>query len=233
MASPEGAIAENGALDRITQAGSVRIAVPDNFPPFGDLGPDGKLQGYDIDTATLITDALGVKPELIAVSSVERIPSLTGGKVDLVISNLGKNAERAQAIDFSIAYAPFFSGVFGPARLETAKAADLAGKTIAVTHDTIEDAALTKLAPPTAVIKRYHDNPRFLCICDRAFDSGGIGWIDQKNVDLLLNEILDLIVLFRDIMPRIRVVDLSANRRGDFVHGLFHDGEIRVIQFLK
>jgi polar amino acid transport system substrate-binding protein len=36
--------------------------------------------------------------------------------------------------------------------------AHLAGKTIAVTRDTIEDAVLTKLAPATATIKRYADN---------------------------------------------------------------------------
>jgi polar amino acid transport system substrate-binding protein len=158
IASPGDGVAEDGALDRIAQLGSIRIAVPDNFPPFGDIGPDGKLQGYDIEAAMLVADALGVKPELIAVSSGDRIPSLTGGKVDLVISSLGKDAERAQTIDFSIAYAPFFSGVFGPERLGISNPADLAGKTIAVTRGTIEDAALTKLAPPTAVIRRYDDN---------------------------------------------------------------------------
>ena len=158
MAMPNAAMAENGVLDQINKARIVRIAVPDNFPPFGDLGPDTKLQGYDIDTAALMADALGVNPDLIAVSSTDRIPYLTSGKVDLVISSLGKDAEREKMIDFSIAYAPFFSGVFGPERLAIAKAEDLAGKTIAVTRNTVEDAVLTKLAPPTATIKRYDDN---------------------------------------------------------------------------
>ena len=158
MASPVSAIAENDALNRIRQAGSVRIAVPGNFPPFGDLGPDGKLQGYDIDTAMLIADALGVKPDLIVVSSAERVQSLTGGKVDLLISSLGKDSEREQVIDFSIAYAPFFSGLYGPDRIEVTKPDDLGAKSIAVTRNTIEDAALTQLAPPTATIKRYDDN---------------------------------------------------------------------------
>jgi polar amino acid transport system substrate-binding protein len=146
------------ALDRIIKAGVVRIAVPGNFPPFGDTGADTKLEGYDIDTAALIADALGVKLDLVPVSSGDRIPYLTGGKVDLVISSLGKDAERAKLIDFSAAYAPFFSAVFGPERTQVSKTEDLAGKTIAVTRDTIEDAELTKLAPVTATIKRYPDN---------------------------------------------------------------------------
>jgi len=158
LAGPVAAIAEDNALDRITKAGAIRIAVPDNFPPFGNLGADDKLHGYDIDTAALIGEALGVNVDLVATASTDRIPSLTAGKVALVVSSLGKNEEREKLIDFSIAYAPFFSAVYGPASLPVTKPEDLAGKTIAVTRGTIEDTALTQLAPATATIKRYDDN---------------------------------------------------------------------------
>jgi polar amino acid transport system substrate-binding protein len=158
MAAPATATAENDALDHIIKAGTVRIAVPENFAPFGALGAEGKLQGYDIDTAALVAEALKVKLDLVTVSSNDRIPYLADGKVDLVISSLGKDAEREKVIDFSISYAPFFSGVFGPAELEISSPEDLVGKTIAVTRDTIEDTVLTKLAPATATINRYDDN---------------------------------------------------------------------------
>jgi polar amino acid transport system substrate-binding protein len=158
IAAPVAATAKDDALQRVTKAGTIRVAVPDNFPPFGTLGPDAKLQGYDIDTAALMVDALGVKLDLVPVASVDRIPYLTAGKVDLVISSLGKNAEREKAIDFSIAYAPFFGGVFGAEDLAVAKPEDLAGKTIAVTRNTIEDVALTQVAPPTAAMERFDDN---------------------------------------------------------------------------
>ena len=114
MASPITATANDNALDHIIKAGMVRVAVPDNFPPFGDLGPDGNLQGYDIDTAALIAAALGVKLELVPVSSTDRIPYLTDAKVDMVISSLGKDAAREKAIDFSIAYAPSSAASSGP-----------------------------------------------------------------------------------------------------------------------
>jgi polar amino acid transport system substrate-binding protein len=158
LAAPVAAAANTDALDHIIKTGVIRVGVPDNFPPFGDLGSDGKPQGYDIDTAALIAVALGVKLELVTVSSTERIRHLADGKVDLVVSSLGKNAERQKLIDFTIAYAPFFSGVFGPRDVTVAKPEDLAGKTIAVTRGTIEDTALTKLAPATTTIKRYDDN---------------------------------------------------------------------------
>ncbi|WP_323162707.1 transporter substrate-binding domain-containing protein, partial [Pseudomonas fulva] len=77
-------------------------------------GPDMKPRGLDIDTAKLLADQLKVKLELTPVNSTNRIPFLTTGKVDLVISSLGKNPEREKVIDFSKAYAPFYLAVFGP-----------------------------------------------------------------------------------------------------------------------
>ena len=62
-----------------------------------------------------------MKTEIIPVTSANRIPYLQTKKADLVISSLGKNAEREKVIDFSIAYAPFFSGVFGAKAIAVAK----------------------------------------------------------------------------------------------------------------
>jgi polar amino acid transport system substrate-binding protein len=145
-------------LDDIVKRGTLKVAVPQDFPPFGSVGADMKPLGYDIDTAALIAKQLGVKLELVPVTSANRVPYLQTRKVDLVISSLGKNPEREKAIDFSDAYAPFFNGVFGPADVKVASAADLAGKTIGVTRGAVEDIELTKIAPPTATLKRYEDN---------------------------------------------------------------------------
>lgn len=146
------------ALDSIKKAGVLRVAVPQDFPPFGTVGADMKPQGYDIDMAALLAKEMGVKLDLIPVSSTNRIPYLTTGKADLVISSLGKSPDREKVIDFSDAYAPFFNGVFGPADAKIAGPADLAGKTIGVTRGAVEDIELTKVAPPTATIKRFEDN---------------------------------------------------------------------------
>lgn len=151
-------IAHADVLANIAKAGAIKIAVPQDFPPFGSVGADMKPSGYDIDFANLIGRELGVKVELIPVSSANRVPFLTTGKVDLVISSMGRNAEREKVIDFSNAYAPFFNGVFGAEDVKAGKAEDLAGKTIAVTRGSIEDLELSKIAPGSAVIKRFEDN---------------------------------------------------------------------------
>jgi polar amino acid transport system substrate-binding protein len=146
------------ALDDVMKNKVLKVAVPQDFPPFGSVGADMKPVGYDIDVAHLIAQDMGVALELVPVSSANRIPYLTTKKVDLVISSLGKNPEREKAIDFSAAYAPFFSGVFGTDREAVGKVEDLGGKTVGVTRGSIEDLELSKIAPANATIKRFEDN---------------------------------------------------------------------------
>jgi len=150
--------AQADVLESVQKAGVLKVAVPQDFPPFGSVGSDLKPQGYDIDMAELIAKELGVKVELIPVTSTNRIPYLTTGKADLVISSLGKNPDRAKVIDFSDAYAPFFNGVFGQKDAKVAKADDLSGKVVGVTRGSVEDLELTKIAPKDVSIKRFEDN---------------------------------------------------------------------------
>ncbi len=165
-------------LQDIKKAGVIKIAVPQDFPPFGSVGSDLTPQGYDIDTANLIAKSLGLKAELVPVTSANRIAYLQTKKVDLVISSLGKNPDREKVIDFSIAYAPFYNGVFGPAGEKVAKADDLAGKRVGVTRGSVEDLELTKIAPAAAEIKRYEDNNGTIT----AFLSGQVDLVATGNV---------------------------------------------------
>ena len=91
------------ALDDITARKQINVAIPTDFPPYGFVGTDLKPQGLDIDMAHYIAARLGVKVELVPVTSANRIPYLQPKKADLVISTLGKNAEREKVIDFTAA----------------------------------------------------------------------------------------------------------------------------------
>jgi len=153
-----GAAQAQTALDDVMKAKTIKIAIPTDFPPYGFVGTDLQPQGLDIDTAKLIASKLGVKLELVPVTSANRIPYLQTKKADLVISTLGKNPERSAVIDFTVAYSPFFQAVFASKSLAVASFADLAGKSIGVTRGAIEDQELTKLAPPGTDVKRFEDN---------------------------------------------------------------------------
>lgn len=170
--------AQADALADITARGTLRVAVPQDFPPFGSVGTDMAPVGYDIDVATAVAAKFGVKVELVPVTSANRIPYLQTNKVDLVVSSLGKNAEREKVIDFSVAYAPFFNGVFGPAAAKVTKVEDLAGKVVGVTRGAVEDLELTKIAPVDTTIKRYEDNNGTIS----SFLSGQVELIATGNV---------------------------------------------------
>lgn len=165
-------------LEKIDKSGVLKVAVPQDFPPFGSVGTNMKPIGYDIDMAALIAEKLSAKLELVPVTSTNRIPYLTTGKVDLVISSLGKNPDRQKVIDFTDAYAPFFNGVFGPAAAAVSEAKDLADKTIAVTRGSIEDLELTKIAPESADIQRFEDNSSTIS----AYLSGQVELVATGNV---------------------------------------------------
>ena len=118
------------------------------------MGAEGEYVGYDVDVAKLIGKDLGVKVELVPVTSKQRIPFLETGKVDLVISSMGANPGRAKSIWFSSAYAPFFSGAFAKDSMAISSVKDLAGKKVGLTGGTLEDLELTKMAPKSAEIIR-------------------------------------------------------------------------------
>lgn len=145
-------------LDQILAAGKVKIAIPQDSPPFGSVGTDGNPQGYDVEVAKMLAEALEVHPELVPVTSKNRIPFLQSNKVDIVISSLGATPERAKSIYFSIPYAPFYSGIYSKSGVNISSYQDLSGKTIGVTNGSLEDLELTKRAPKDVEVKRFEDN---------------------------------------------------------------------------
>lgn len=157
--SSEGGDSVGGTLNSILDAGVVKIAVPQDSPPFGSVGTDGEPQGYDIEVAKLVAEALEVDIELVPVTSTNRIPYLQTNRADLVISSLGATPERAKSIYFSSTpYAPFFSGIYGPTDASISDYGDLSGYSIGVTQGALEDLELSEKAPDGVEIKRFEDN---------------------------------------------------------------------------
>jgi polar amino acid transport system substrate-binding protein len=146
------------ALENIQKTKLIKIAIPTDYAPYGFVGLDLKPQGLDIDMANLIAAKLNVKVELLPVTSANRIAYLQTKKADLVISTLGKNAEREKVIDFTSAYSPFFQAVYGAKSLSIKSFADLGNKSVAVTRGAMEDQELSKVAPTNTELKRFEDN---------------------------------------------------------------------------
>lgn len=145
-------------LKHILTEGKLKVAVPDDFLPFGSVNTSMQLQGYDVDIAREIAQGLKVKLELVPVVGNYRIPFLQTNRVDMVISSLGKNKERAKIIDFSSPYAPFFSGVYGEKGIKVLSLDDLKGHIVGVAQGSLKDLELSKIPPGTFPIKRFASN---------------------------------------------------------------------------
>jgi len=146
------------ALETITKTKKVRIAIPTDYPPYGFVGIDLKPQGLDIDMANYIAAKLGATPELIPATSANRVPYLQTGKVDIVISTLGKTPEREKVVDYTHSYSPFFQAVFAPKSMSIKSWADLAGKKVSVTRGAMADEELGKVIPPGVEVCRFEEH---------------------------------------------------------------------------
>ncbi len=103
------------ALADIAKAGTIKVGIFEDFPPFASLGTDMALEGYDVEMAEIIAESLGVKAELVGITGQNRIPSLDEGKVDMLLS-IGFSDERAKVVDFADPYAPYYIAVMRPGR---------------------------------------------------------------------------------------------------------------------
>lgn len=138
----------------IQSRGSVNIGIFEDFPPFAIVGTDMALHGYDIDMANAIGEALGVKVNLVPITGQNRIAALDAKKVDVLLS-LGYSDERAQALQFAAAYAPYYVAIFAAKDMAIAAPADLSGKSVAVNRGTLDDSQITEAAPKDADIQRF------------------------------------------------------------------------------
>lgn len=94
----------------------LRVGMEANYPPYnwtqqddsnGALPIEGSndyANGYDVETARLIGEKLHRKVVVVKTSWDGLLPSLTSGKIDLIIAGMSPTKERREAIDFSMPY---------------------------------------------------------------------------------------------------------------------------------
>jgi polar amino acid transport system substrate-binding protein len=142
--------------EAIKKQGLLRVGVKCDYPPDGYLDAQGKPQGVEVSLAKQIAAyAFGSadKVELTCVTAANRIPSLQGGKIDLIIATLGVSAERAQVIDFSENYAWGGSDVLVPKDSAIKNLKDFAGKNVIVMKGAWQIGWFEKNVPSATLLK--------------------------------------------------------------------------------
>ncbi|MGI4800147.1 MAG: transporter substrate-binding domain-containing protein [Janthinobacterium lividum] len=93
-----------GLLQQIISRGTLRIAVLPSLPPYSKVTPGGDPEGYDIDIAKRLAEALKVKAEFVVTDIPGRVTSLQTRKVDVTIADFTRNVERSLTIAFTSPY---------------------------------------------------------------------------------------------------------------------------------
>ncbi len=134
-------------LDTIKSRGTLIAGVKYDTPPFGFVDQSNQVAGFDVDLVREIAKALGVKVDLVKVTSPTRIPMLVSGNVDLVAASMTNTPEREKTIDFSVTSYTGAQTLLVPANSSITGLKDLAGKTVAVQQGTTLEKNLAELAP--------------------------------------------------------------------------------------
>jgi glutamate transport system substrate-binding protein len=101
----EATFAAGSSMARFQEEGTITVGVKYDQPGFGLQNPTtGEVEGFDVEIAELIADALGVEVELVESVSRNREPFLQNGTVDLVVATYTINDARKQVIDFAGPY---------------------------------------------------------------------------------------------------------------------------------
>ncbi len=136
----------------------LRVATEPAFPPFEFQGPDGELQGFDIDLMNAIGQEMGVTIAFESLPFDGIIPALQAGTVDAAISGMTITEERLNTVDFS---RPYIQAGLAIAVQESTtdinSIADLEGKRIAVQIGTT--GAAQAAAIPNAQVSTFDSAP--------------------------------------------------------------------------
>jgi polar amino acid transport system substrate-binding protein len=129
LASP---VLAQSILERVKQAGVVRIGTGNDTPPMNYLDDSGRWTGFDVELGDEIGKRLGVKVDRVAVNNKTRIAFLANGQIDMALSNISRTLSREEQIDFVDPPYLFTAKVFYAKKGRFKSLAALGGKRIGV-----------------------------------------------------------------------------------------------------
>ena len=93
-----------GALEDIQKRGALRVGMEPGYMPFELTNQKGEIIGFDVDMATRMAKAMGVKLELVSTAWDGIIPALLTKKFDILMSGMTLTQERNMQINFAEPY---------------------------------------------------------------------------------------------------------------------------------
>ncbi|KQN72928.1 amino acid ABC transporter substrate-binding protein [Devosia sp. Leaf64] len=92
------------ALDQVKEAGVLKIGTEGTYAPFTFHDASGALVGFDVEIGQAVAEHLGVKAEFVEGPWDGLIAGIDANRYDVVINQVGINADRQAKYDFSEPY---------------------------------------------------------------------------------------------------------------------------------
>jgi polar amino acid transport system substrate-binding protein len=92
------------ALDRVTQAGVLRMSTDPQYPPQSSLTAENEFEGFDIDVGREIARRLGVGIEFVTPSWDVITAGRWAGRWDISVGSMTPTEERKQVLNFPAVY---------------------------------------------------------------------------------------------------------------------------------
>lgn len=144
-------------LADIKARGTLRAAIDLGSPPYGLRDANMQPIGSEVESAKLLAESLGVKLEIVEVTSTNRIPYLLTNMTDVVVASFSINEERKKVIDFADPHGVIQIIAAAPKSVDIKTVGDLIGRDVATTRGTTNDQEVSKQAS-AANIMRYDDD---------------------------------------------------------------------------
>ena len=160
------------------EARKLRIGVEGAYPPFSQIGTDGKLKGFDIDIANALCDQMKAQCTMVQQEFDGLIPSLQAKKIDAVIASMSITEDRQRVVDFTDKY------YRTPARFVAKKnsgltvtAAGLKGKRIGVQRTTTHDRFASDNFKESELVRYAKQDDVFLDLVAGRLDGALVDWM--------------------------------------------------------
>jgi len=141
----------------------LRIGVEGAYPPFSEIGPDGKLKGFEIELVQAYCAEMKAQCTLVQQEFDGLIPALQSRKVDAIFASVAITEERQKVIAFSKPYYNTPARLVAKAGLKLdPTAAGLKGKKIGVQRGTTHEAYATKTFTQSEIVRYGSQDQVFL-----------------------------------------------------------------------
>ena len=150
----------------------IKIGVEGAYPPFSQIGTDGKLKGFDIDIAYALCEQMKAQCTLVQQEFDGMIPSLQAKKIDAIIASMSSTDERKKVVEFSDKYYHTPARFVGKKSAAlTATQAGLKGKRIGVQRTTVHDRFATDTFKDSEIVRYAKQDDVFLDLMSGRLDA--------------------------------------------------------------